>query len=261
MTAFSSKSRVSAPTLALQGVATGPNGRSLVHVETLEMAGPGWVGIIGANGSGKTTLLKALSGRLPLLAGRIVLNNEEQGVSRTALAQRVGFMPDASCMPSDLTGQTVSELVAAQTDEEGETQLLVTLRAALDLERFWARPVGHYSAGMKQRLALYCAFVGGQRIVLLDEPFNWLDPVSLFDLKQVLREMAQSDYLLITTLHEPMVLLTSCSYGVLLDGGRVRMTLSQADLHCFSDDPTGFERYVVSALRVVSQRMERAVNV
>ncbi|GBQ11841.1 hypothetical protein AA0482_0060 [Acetobacter cibinongensis NRIC 0482] len=233
-----------------EGVQVEHHGKVVVALNYLDMCGPGWFGIIGANGAGKTTLLRAMCGRLPLAAGQFYLGNSKVPAQRQELARHIGFMPDVTHLPLDMSGKDLAKLVAEQLGQPTLALSLAPLRQALGVERFWHRPVGQYSAGMKQRVALYCAFAGGQKLVVLDEPFNWLDPVSLFDVKECLNSMAQQDYLLITTLHEPLAFLQFCKAGMLLESGHTRLVLDESKMAAFKEgSPIDFERYVVTSLR------------
>lgn len=238
------------PRILAQGVQVEHHHKVVVSLEYLDICGPGWFGIIGANGAGKTTLLRAMCGRLPLAAGQFYLGNSTVPAHRQDLARQIGFMPDVTHLPLDLSGKDLVALVAQQLGQPALDNSLGPLRQALGVEQFWHRPVGQYSAGMKQRVALYCAFAGGQKMVVLDEPFNWLDPVSLFDVKECLNNMAQQDFLLITTLHEPLAFLQFCKAGMLLESGHNRLMLDESKMADFKKgSPVDFERYVVTSLR------------
>jgi ABC-type branched-subunit amino acid transport system ATPase component len=166
------------PSLRIENLSVALGGRTIVAVEAMMLEGPGWIGVIGANGSGKTTLLRALGGRLEVAAGAITIDGHACAGDRAARALRIGFAPEIAALPPELTGRDLLSLVARPLTAAIDDPALAPLRAALGLDAFWHRRVGTWSAGMRQRLPVYAAFAGGQRIVILDEPFNWLDPVS-----------------------------------------------------------------------------------
>lgn len=224
-------------------------GRAIVRVPDLRLTGPNWVGIVGANGSGKTTLLRALGGRLSLTCGSIRLDGVEIGGDRRARAMAIGFSPDIAMLPGELTGRELLALAARATGGDYAASDLAGLREALDLPRFWSRRVDEWSAGMRQRLALYAAFVGGQRIVLLDEPFNWLDPVACFDARQALANMARDGWLIVSALHDLTTLIHHCREGFLMAEGSIRLAIAPEDIARGADDARAFEHRVIAHLR------------
>jgi ABC-type multidrug transport system ATPase subunit len=211
--------------------------------------GPAWIGLVGANGSGKTSLLRALAGRLPIRAGRIVLGGTDMSGDRAGRARAIGFATEAAMLPGDLTPRELFAIAAGKRDAVDDPALK-ELRAALNLESFIDRPCGSLSAGMGQRVALLAAFLDLPKIVLLDEPFNWLDPLTAFDTKRALRQIVQrSGVTLITALHDVSTLTAYCDRGILLSAGRIALSLEAEALRGGLADPVAFEAGIVDRLR------------
>lgn len=211
--------------------------------------GPSWIGLVGANGSGKTSLLRALGGRLPIRAGQIFLGGTDASNDRGARAARIGFAVDAANLPGDLTPRELFA-ISAECKDAPDDPRLVELRAALNLEAFIDRPCGSLSAGMGQRVALLAAFLDLPDVVLLDEPFNWLDPLTAYDTKRALRNLVQERGLtLITALHDVSTLTAYCDRGILMSAGRIALTLEAPELRAGRADPVAFETMIVERLR------------
>jgi ABC-type multidrug transport system ATPase subunit len=201
------------------------------------------------NGSGKTTLLRALAGRLPVKAGRILIGGEDVTADRAARADRIGFAIDAALLPPDLSPREIYA-VSARTRSAIDDPALVSLRQALDIESFLDRRCGALSAGMGQRVALLGAFLDLPAIVILDEPFNWLDPLTAFDVKNALRDLvAERGLTLLTALHDVTTLTAYCNRGLLLSAGRIAMEMEEASLRAGLADPVAFEAAMVGRLR------------
>lgn len=216
---------------------------------SLAIASGQWLGLIGANGSGKTSLLRALAGRLDISGGEILVDGQDRAADRGWRARAFGFAPEASALPQSLTG---AELFAILLPKGGchDAPMLAPLRKALAFDAFLHRRIGSLSAGMRQRLAIYAAFLSGARFVILDEPFNWLDPVCAFDTRAALRGLVTEQGLtLVTALHETSTLLQHCHAGLLLSDGRVSRRLSQDDLQKGAQDFAAFEAGLIAALR------------
>lgn len=235
------------PAVHLTGVTVERSGRHVVRAVDLAVARGSWFGLIGANGSGKTSLLRAVAGRLPFAGGSCRIDGEELAAHRAARATRFGFSPPADKLPEALRGRDVLELVGGNIDDV--CSRLGPLHGALGLEPLLDRWIGDGSAGMRQRLAIAAAFAGGHTLVILDEPFNWLDPVAIFDLRQALREMVDHGLTLMTALHDLSTLAAACDTGLMLADGKVAMTLNEDLLHAAAQNPQAFERQTIDLLR------------
>lgn len=210
---------------------------------------PGWIGITGANDSGKTTLLRALSGRLPVRSGQIAIAGTDRSHDRAARAELIGFAIESRMLPPDLTPREVFAITARDRDAL-DAKAIRGLRDALDVENFLDRKCGALSAGMGQRIAVLGAFLGNPDVVLLDEPFNWLDPLTAYDLKIALRDLIEAQKTtLITALHDVMTLTHYCDRGILMTDGRIALCLEEAELRAGLVDPIGFEAFIVAQLR------------
>ena len=231
----------------LVGVTVERSGQRVVRAVDLRVAQGSWFGVIGANGSGKTSLLRALAGRLPFAGGSCRLGGEELVADRAARASRFGFAPPPDKLPDALRGREILEFVGGKLEDvRARTG---SLHAALGLAPLLDRWIGDCSAGMRQRIAIAAAFAGGHPLVILDEPFNWLDPVAAYDLRQVLREMVDAGLTLMTALHDLGALATTCDAGLMLADGKVAMTLSEDMLEAAGRNPQAFEQQIIVVLR------------
>lgn len=206
-----------------------------------------WFGIIGANGSGKTSLLRALAGRLPGTAAECRIHGVELADRPAERARLLGFMPPAHLLPSALTCRQLFGLV--QPDEDSWRRGIEPVAEALALDQLLDRGIGECSAGMRQRIAVACAFATGNPTIILDEPFNWLDPVAALNLREALRRSVdRGGMTLITALHD-MLTLIACDSGILLGQGRVVARLENSDILQGRQDPFAFETRIIGMLR------------
>ena len=231
----------------LDDVAVERGGLMAVQAVSMRVAESSWFGLIGANGSGKTSLLRALAGRLPFAGGRCWLGETDLTGDRQARAARFGFAPPADRLPGALRVRDL--LVLAGGDVEQARERMGPVREALGIDSLLNRWVGDCSAGMRQRAAVALAFAGGQRQVILDEPFNWLDPVAAFDLREALRRIAGEGYTLITALHDLGTFAASCDAGLILADGKVALAIDAAALAEAAQAPHAFERRTIGLLR------------
>lgn len=206
-----------------------------------------WFGLLGANGSGKTTLLRGLNGRLAIDAGSVRLGGEELAGDPPTLASRIGFAPPPDSLPEELSGRELLELLGRA--RRADPRQPKAIYEALDIGWLERGPIGVMSMGMRQRLCLHTAFIGAPRAMLLDEPFNWLDPVAAYDLKAALREWVGQGGVLVTALHDIAAFATRCDLGLLLHDGVVVKTFAADEIAKGRGDILAFEQSVYEAFR------------
>ena len=234
---------------ALEDVTVERGGMLAVRGVTYANDGPGWIGIVGANGSGKTSLLRALAGRLAIRTGRIRIGDADLSGDRAARAARIGFAVDAAMLPGELTPREVFA-ISARARNAIDAPALAGLRGALGIDTLLDRTCGALSAGMGQRVALFAAFLNLPRLVILDEPFNWLDPLTAYDVRAALGALVAAEGLtLLTALHDVATLTACCNRGILMAEGRIALTIEEAELRAGLADPVGFEAAMIDRLR------------
>lgn len=222
-------------------------GRPVIRNVSAQVARQSWFGVVGANGSGKTTLLRAVAGRLPIAAGQCAVNGDDLSASRAARAERIGFAPPIERLPSSLTVRELLTLagegIAAQERRCGDLWQALAIAPLLD------RTIGECSSGMRQRAALAIAFASPLSIVILDEPFNWLDPVAAYDLRAVLAGLVRDGLTLVTALHDLVTLCGFCDSAIVLAEGQVTLRLDRGELRQGQQDASRFEVGMIAALR------------
>ncbi len=163
---------------------------NVVAVNDISFAlGPGVTGLLGPNGAGKSTLLHLLAGLLKPSAGTVRI------AGRTAFGdpsvyRDVGLVPEREAVPGFLTGR---QFVRVNADLQGvgdAAQATERALATVELTDVADRPTRTYSKGMRQRAKLAAALVHEPRILLLDEPFNGMDPRQRLHMIGLLRGMA-----------------------------------------------------------------------
>ncbi|HEY0623325.1 ATP-binding cassette domain-containing protein [Sphingomonas sp.] len=214
---------------------------------TLEVPAGSWFGLIGANGSGKTSVLRAVAGRLAAQGGQVRIGGVDVTADRAARARAIGFAPDPAMLPEALTARAILTLAGGAL--EPALAAIGALAPALEIERLIDRHIGACSAGMRQRIAIACAFARPAGIVILDEPLNWLDPLAAYDLRRALRARVDAGLTLVTALHDLTTLAGSCDAGALLAEGRVAFQIDDDAIQTARRDPLAFERATIEHLR------------
>ncbi len=150
--------------------------------------GPGVTGLLGPNGAGKSTLIHLLAGFLSPSAGAVTLDGAP--IWKNPQVYRVlGLVPEREATFDFLTGRqfaVASAELHGLPDPGAAAQRALTTVAMLDAQD---RRIGEYSKGMKQRVKMAAALVHDPAVLLLDEPFNGMDPRQRLHLIALLRTM------------------------------------------------------------------------
>ena len=151
----------------------------------------GVTGLLGPNGAGKTTLLHLVSGLLQPSAGLVSV----LGVPtwrHPDVYRQVGLVPEREAVHAYLTGREFVALNARLQGLRDVAQATVRAIATVELQDAADRAIGTYSKGMRQRVKLAGALVHEPTVLLLDEPFNGMDPRQRLHMMDLLRAMAAS---------------------------------------------------------------------
>jgi len=193
---------------------------------------PGRIGLVGANGAGKTTLLKLLLGILSPGAGEIEVLSHAIPEQTLEVRSRVGYMPEGNCLPPD---QTASDFLIYAAELGGLPLRAARQRASdvltivgLHEERF--RTLGGFSTGMQQRAKLAQAIVHDPELVLLDEPTAGLDPEGREEMLDLITRLDDFGINAIVSSHVLPDIERTCSWVVMLDGGKVLRSGPLTDL-------------------------------
>jgi ABC-2 type transport system ATP-binding protein len=162
---------------------------TVIGVNDLTLAlEPGAYCLLGPNGSGKSTLLNLLTGQLRPTIGTVKIYGASPR-NNAALSRRIGYCPGSEGLYADVSGyewvcylQQLQGMGSTEAAEAANTSLeLVGMQEAMH------RPIASYSRGMRQRIKLAQAFAHNPELLILDEPFNGLDPVARHDTTVLLR--------------------------------------------------------------------------
>jgi ABC-2 type transport system ATP-binding protein len=152
--------------------------------------GAGVTGLLGPNGAGKTTLLHMLAGFLAPSAGTVKILGRSPHRD-PSVYREIGLVPEREAVYPFLTGRDYVKFNAklqGLRDPDGAARAAI---ARVGLEDAMDRPVGTYSKGMRQRVKVAGSLVHDPQVLLLDEPFNGMDPrqrIAMMDLLVVLAD-------------------------------------------------------------------------
>jgi ABC-2 type transport system ATP-binding protein len=146
-------------------------------------------GYLGKNGSGKTTTIKVLLGLQKTPSNTIYYRGKEFNSNRTNILSNVGKLIESPGYYADLTGYENLKYCDF-IFRLGEKRIKEVL-ALVGLENAGNKKVKHYSTGMKQRLGIAKAIFHQPDLLILDEPFNGLDPEGIYQMRELMKQMKE----------------------------------------------------------------------
>jgi ABC-2 type transport system ATP-binding protein len=213
-----------AAALSLRGLSKSFGLTRAVDRLDLEVPRGSFFGFVGPNGAGKTTTLSMATGLLRPDAGTAYVMGHDVW-SDTVLAKKlVGVLPDGLRLFDRLTGL---QLICYSGLLRGMDRPLVVQRAhelleALGLQDQGGTLVVDYSAGMTKKVSLACALIHAPRLLVLDEPFAAVDPISTSTIRQILEGYAASGGTVILSSHVMDLIERVCDRVAVVAAGQIR---------------------------------------
>ena len=208
--------------LEVRSIAKSYDQRAVLHDVSLEVHRGEVVGLLGPNGAGKTTCFYSVMGLVKPDSGRIFLDSKD--ITGLPMYRRsilgLGYLPQET---SIFRGMTVAEnimavLEAAGLDRHSRSERLEQLLGEFGLTALRDSPAMALSGGERRRCEIARALAADPASMLLDEPFSGIDPISIADIRELVRELKSRDI------------------GVLITDHNVRETLDIVDRACIIYD-------------------------
>ncbi|MEM7311566.1 MAG: ABC transporter ATP-binding protein [Planctomycetota bacterium] len=211
---------------------------------------PGQIlGLVGPNGAGKTTTLRAITGIIPSSGGEIRVAGFNLANDPLQVKQRTAYVPDDPQLFHDLTvEQHLAFTASVYNVSDAETKSNQLLKE-FNLEFKRNAPAADLSRGMRQKLAICCAYMYDPGALLLDEPMTGLDPPGIRMLKQSIVRRAQQGAAVIISSHLLAMVEDICTHVLVLSSGRKRFLGSIEELRYeFGNDTASLEDIFFRAL-------------
>ncbi|PKL43846.1 MAG: ABC transporter ATP-binding protein [Candidatus Riflebacteria bacterium HGW-Riflebacteria-1] len=195
---------------------------------TFDVARGAVFGFLGPNGAGKTTTLRILMGLLQPDSGRVEIDGIDVAADPIAVRARVGYLPDEIFLYDYLTGYQFLDFVAdvhqlPKTDRKARIEELL---AQFGLSEAANEYTANYSFGMKKKMALASIIIHAPKVLILDEPFNGLDPQATRDFRLLLDKMVENDTTIIFSSHVLEVVEKLVTHVGIIASGRLRLSES-----------------------------------
>jgi lipopolysaccharide export system ATP-binding protein len=214
----SSEAQMTRGGLEVRSIAKSYDRRAVLHDVSLEVHRGEVVGLLGPNGAGKTTCFYSVMGLVKPDSGRILL--DEQDITELPMYRRailgLGYLPQETSIFRGLTVEDniMAVLEVAEPDGEARRARLEQLLDEFGLTALRESAAMSLSGGERRRCEIARALAAVPSIMLLDEPFAGIDPISIADIRELVRELKSRDI------------------GVLITDHNVRETLDIVDRAC-----------------------------
>ena len=176
---------------------------------------------VGPNGAGKTTTIKAVAGILDFDSGDILIDNKSIKTNPIECKKIMAYLPDNPDLYEFLKGIDYLNFICDIYEIDDRKELIKKYSDLFELTGFLGNAINTYSHGMKQKLAIISALIRKPKLLLLDEPFVGLDPVSSHNLKEVMKELTKEGVAILFSTHVLEVAEKLCNKVAVIKNGKL----------------------------------------
>ena len=211
---------------------TYPGGKKAVDDLSLHVRSGEIYGFIGHNGAGKTTTLRAAAGVMDFTEGTITIDGHDIKKDPVQAKRVTAFLPDNPDIYEFMKGIDYLNFIADLYDIPAgqRTADIGKYSDAFELTDNLGSPIGSYSHGMRQKLALVSAFIRRPKLLILDEPFVGLDPSAAHLMKGYLSELCQNGSAVFFSTHVLEVAEKLCDQIAIIKNGKLIQSGPTAEL-------------------------------
>lgn len=189
------------------------------------------VALVGRNGAGKSTTIRALAGTVPPTSGSVHIAGVNVAVDPLGAKRHLGYCPDVGgLIPRATAWEHLQLSVALRQLDSGWQSRATELLKRFDLGDAGDRITAGYSHGMGRRLSVILAAFHEPQVLLLDEPFDGVDPLGVDATLALIREARLRGSAVLVSTHLLPLAVESCDEAVVLRGGRVVASAPADDL-------------------------------
>lgn len=182
------------------------------------------LGLLGSNGAGKSTTIKSIVGILPFKEGQILIDGYDILKESTKAKQIIGYVPDDHSVYEKLTGREYVNYLGSLygVSKELKEERLNCYANLFGITNSLNNQISSYSHGMKQKICLIGSLIHEPKLWVLDEPMMGLDPTTMNELKQCIRNYAKKGNIVLFSSHNLDVVEKICDeIGIIKSGNLV----------------------------------------
>ena len=189
-------------------------------------------GFLGPNGAGKSTIIKSMVGIQTITSGAIEICGYDVELQSVMAKSNIGFVPDHYALYENLTGREYVNYIADLygIDREYRDMIIEKYVERFQLTGSFDNPMKTYSHGMKQKITIMSALVHNPKVWILDEPLTGLDPTSIHEVKECMKEHALAGNIVFFSSHIIDVVEKLCDRIAIIKKGKLRTVRSISEL-------------------------------
>ena len=180
-------------------------------------------GFLGHNGAGKSTIIKCMVGIQPITSGNIEICGYDIDKQSVMAKKNIGYVPDHYALYEKLTGREYINYIADLYDVslEDRNKAIEKYVKLFELKDAFDNQIKTYSHGMKQKIAIMSALVHNPKVWILDEPLTGLDPVSIYQVKECMRQHAKEGNIVFFSSHLIDIVESLCNKIAIIKRGKI----------------------------------------
>ncbi len=215
----------------VQGLTVSYGAVTAVDDVDLSVSVGGGIALVGRNGAGKSTTLRVLAGVLPPTSGSVAIVGVDVARDPTAAKKRTGYCPDVGgLIPRATPWEHLALAARLRRLSPGWESRARFLLDRFDLEASADRMTAGFSHGMSRRMSVVLAAFHDPEVLLLDEPFDGVDPLGVEATLEVIADMRLRGCAVVVSTHLLPYAVAACDEAVILRGGRIVAAAPSAEL-------------------------------
>lgn len=198
----------------------------------LQVNGGEIFGFLGPNGAGKSTIIKSIVGIQAISEGSINVCGFDIAHESKQAKMNIGYVPDHYALYEKLTGRQYLNYIADiyKVSKADRDDRINNLLEKLDLKNSFDNPIKTYSHGMKQKIAIMTALIHKPKLWILDEPLTGLDPNSIAQVKEIMKNYAREGNIVFFSSHIIDVVERVCDTIAIIKKGKIKAQIKVSEL-------------------------------
>ena len=178
---------------------------------------------IGHNGAGKTTLIKMIMGIIDFDEGEILINGNNIKTNPIKCKMDMAYVPDNPDLYENMKAIDFINFVCDmyEVNNEKRKENILKYASLLEMDKNLNDEISSFSHGMKQKIALISALCHEPKVIVMDEPFVGLDPKAVFDMKKIMKDMANRGSIVFYSTHILDVAEKLCDEVAIIKKGKL----------------------------------------
>lgn len=187
---------------------------------------------IGRNGAGKTTMIKLIVGILDFESGEILINGKSIKESPIECKKDIAYVPDNPDLYENMKAIDFINFICDMYNTPLITRKenIAKYSKMFEIENNLNDDISSFSHGMKQKVALISALTHNPKVLIMDEPFVGLDPKAVYDMKELMKQMAKEGKTVLFSTHILDVAEKLCDRVAIIKNGKIVKTGNMKDV-------------------------------